>query len=144
MPTVDRLITVDRLQTVDRSPLFSQRWQQMPILVMGEQWGDMILDGHKSIELRGKKNVKHANARVKVGVKGQCKGEVTVGGCFMYESDEQFRADVSKHRWNGDLKSVGYAEVWGWHLHKPEREKESAYQLARGCIGPFSLNHTWD
>ena len=79
IPLCPRLTALSRLTAFKRltAPLYfrsagSEGDEQMPILVMGEQWGDMILDGHKSIELRGKKNVKHANARVKVGVKGQC------------------------------------------------------------------------
>ncbi len=91
-------------------------------------WTDLILDGKKTIETRNSNSLK-AYIGKRVGViqtsKGKAKlvGFVTVGEPIVYQSQEDFQKDESKHlvSSSSSFKFPGTGVKYGYPLYNPTR-----------------------
>ena len=88
--------------------------------MIDRKWGEMILDGHKSIEVRHTKNEKHQNKRVGLCFNGTSRvyGYVTFieNIAFTSVSWEQERA---RHCCREGTVPYG-GRAWGWVCEDPE------------------------
>ena len=93
------------------------------ILIVKAPWIDMLLDGHKTLEIRGTSCKKPAGLLVFLALSGGggvlC-GGITFLGCHGPLSSAEYRGRREGHRVAGDARPYG-AKTYGWEFAHPFR-----------------------
>lgn len=103
-------------------------------LIINEKWAKLILQGKKTIELRGS----NTKIRGKIGIiiSGSKKvyGTVDVIGCIEINKDEYYRL-VDKHCYPFDFDTIKYKKLYGWILKNANfYEQPKPYNHKLGCV----------
>ena len=96
------------------------------ILIIQRPWIDLILDGHKTLEIRGKPCNK-SNERIYLALSGGggvVIGSVTFAKCHGPLSRAEWAARGEQHRVAGDSVLPYGGSTYAWELVKPVRFKQ--------------------
>ena len=108
-----------------------------PILVMKAPWFDMLLNGTKSLEIRGTRCAKSIGTRVyfsKSGT-GTISGFARFAGCEGPLSLQRYDELIPEHCVK-DIDSLPYARTFSWRFEGAEwLTQEIPYVVKRGSIG---------
>ena len=103
------------------------------ILIIQQPWIDLILDGIKSLEVRGNLCKKQAGERVYLacsGLGGYLLGSVTFVKCHGPFSRAEWAAKGMQHCVGGDSPPYG-GGTFGWEFSKPQRFHEPVPYLQK-------------
>ena len=103
------------------------------ILIIQQPWIDLILDGIKSLEVRGNLCKKQAGERVYLacsGLGGYLLGSVTFVKCHGPFSRAEWGAKGMQHCVGGDSPPYG-GGTFGWEFSKPQRFREPVPYLQK-------------
>ena len=108
-----------------------------PILVVRPPWLELLLDGAKTLEIRGTRCAKPAGTRVYLSEScmGTVAGYVTFAGCEgPFEDLDAFRARKAEHRVGG-LEALPYKATYGWRFEGGRRlDTPVPYMIKKGSI----------
>ena len=109
---------------------------EMPLLVVKEPWASMLLDGRKTMEIRGSACRKEEGTVVHIAKSGTSLvyGSVRFVRCVGPLSDSDFEALHPSHLANGEVCS--YPKKYGWVFDTPVLWEEPVpYTHPQGAIG---------
>ena len=106
---VDARLPLKRLPAFDEGPTVPKVGQR--IMVLRQPWLDYILDGSKTMELRGRR---YRMGHAWLGMGGSIYGRVNVVGAVSLTTEE-FRAREQEHRWPANADAP-YKTLWGLML----------------------------
>ena len=103
-------------------------------LIIKPNWGNLILNGDKLIELRGS----NTNIRGTIGLifsgTNRIWGTVDIIGSKQL-SRETFERFKRYHKVDCDINDISYRKVWGWLIDNPVRlDKPIDFQPKKGCV----------
>ena len=103
-------------------------------LIVKPKWADFILDGFKTIEIRGKKT----NIRGKIGIikSGSKKvfGTVELFHCVELNK-ENFEIWKDRHKVDCKFEDLSYKRSYAWFLTKVKKfDKAIPYNHKKGCV----------
>ena len=105
-----------------------------PILVIQAKWLRKILDGDKTLEIRGTPCKKKVGPRVYLSASGSgtvC-GSVTFVECVGPMDATVWSESVAQHR--SDQASMPYATTYGWRFANPIEIEPVPYVVKKGSI----------
>ena len=107
------------------------------ILIIQRPWIDLILDGYKTIEVRGGVCNKKKGERIYLalsGAGGLILGSAVFVACHGPFTSAEWEARGDQHCVAGEALPYG-GRTHGWELQKPERFKEPVpYAVKAGCV----------
>ena len=92
------------------------------ILIIQQPWIDLILDGHKTLEIRGMRCKKPEGERIYLalsGAGGWVLGAATFVACHSPLSRAEYASLADGHRVAGD--ALPYSATYAWEVRLPER-----------------------
>ena len=122
-------------------------------LVLRPEWAQKVLDGSKTLELRGSATKKRCKVAVAVSGTGCLAGEVRITDCILiaernnetglYEDCAPYslRALAHQHHVDNPEEVLKYQKVFGWVLEEARPyEFPESYRHAAGAIGWVRLD----
>ena len=101
------------------------------ILVLRQHWMNLILNGEKTLEIRGKQ-LKQGD--VWLGYRQEIVGKAYLGEAILIDSTESWDERRSQHR--VETLFLPYKKTWGLPLTKVSRlRRKIAYVHPRGAVG---------
>ena len=103
-------------------------------LYIKSHWGNLILDGTKSLEIRS------SNTKVRGTIALIFSGTNKIWGTIdlvdtLPIADDEFDKLNMLHRINISRDDISYKELWGWKLKNPVRSEQPInYIPKRGCV----------
>lgn len=103
-------------------------------LIIKPKWADLILDGWKTMELRGSNtNIRGTIGIIKSGTQ-KVYGTVDLVDCVKLDETNFYRM-ISNHQVKEKFEDIPYENLYGWVLSKPVRYNEPvAYDHKQGCV----------
>lgn len=103
-------------------------------LIIKEYWAKLILDGLKSMELRGSKTKIRGTISIIISGTGMVFGTVDLIDCIEL-TDTDFYNRINEHCWKDGREKISYKKVYGWKLDNPKKfEKPIPYTHKQGCV----------
>jgi len=103
-------------------------------LIIKKKWLDLILDGHKTIEVRGHNTHKRGLIALIESGTGLIKGEVEIFNSVPFDG---FLKSLYKEHWLTDhqIENLTYKKPYSWWLEYPYRYKEPIpYKHPQGAV----------
>lgn len=104
-------------------------------LIIKPKWADLILDGWKTMELRGSNtNIRGTIGIIKSGT-SKIYGTVELVGCEKLNEVNYYRLCSNHQVRDVRFEDIPYKNLWGWILANPIRYKEPIeYEHKQGCV----------
>lgn len=105
-----------------------------PILVIREPWLGLILDGEKTLEIRGSSCRKPRDSLIYLSASGSgaVSGHAVFVECIGPMSDDEWEMRREQHRVSGP--ATMYSKIYGWRLSNPTRIAPVPYLVKPGAI----------
>lgn len=103
------------------------------ILIIRPKWADMILNGEKTVELRGMRCNKHENTRVYIAKSKTSKiyGYVTFKTCVGPLSESEFESLRELHVYDGKMP---YEKTFAWFFTNAVSMEPISFKKKKGAI----------
>lgn len=103
-------------------------------LIIKPYWADLILNGEKTLEIRGSKTkVRGRIYIIKSGTK-KIYGEVDLVDCIELTEDNYYKLS-NEHKVGVRMENIPYKRIYGWKLENPLVYKEPKdYNHKKGCV----------
>ena len=102
-------------------------------LVVKANWAKLLLNGSKTLELRGRQTKRTGRIAIAVSGTGQLHGTIELVGCRLL--DRSCLRDLYEQHRVADLTVIKYSKVWGWQVKNPVVFKTPrAFAHPRGAV----------
>lgn len=103
-------------------------------LIIKEKWANLILDGEKTLELRGSNTKTRGTIGIIKSSTGKVWGEVDLIDSFLLD-EESFNNLRDKHKVEIPFCEVKYKKTYAWVLENPKKYDEPIpYKHKLGCV----------
>lgn len=104
-------------------------------LIVKEKWLNMILDGHKSLEIRGVRTHKRGLIGLIQSGTGEVKGIASLTDCRKLDKKDFVRLQGFHQIKDKEWEELPYKNVYGWKMEKRRRlRKPVKYNHPRGAV----------
>jgi predicted transcriptional regulator len=103
-------------------------------LIIKQRWAELILDGHKTMELRGNNTKIRGTIGVIISGTKQVYGTVDLIDCLLLNKESYYN-NKDKHKVDLEYEELSYKNTYGWILDNPKLyAKPISYIHKKGCV----------